>query len=128
LAFDTIGYCGFGYRFNSFYTDEIHPFASQMADVLIESGKRANRLSVENYVRIWSTEDTKKKIEAMWKLCDDLVTERKNDPKPDVKDTLNTMLNTVDPETGEKLSDESIRYNMVTFLVSLNDLQRNLSK
>ena len=98
-----------------------------MADVLIESGKRANRLSVENYVRIWSAEDTKKKIEAMWKLCDDLVAERKKYPKPDTNDTLNTMLDVVDPETGEKLSDESIRYNMVTFLVSFQQSPKEIS-
>ena len=30
LAFDTIGLCAFGYRFNEFYSDHAHPFAQQM--------------------------------------------------------------------------------------------------
>ncbi|KAI0535776.1 cytochrome P450 [Xylaria digitata] len=118
LAFDMIGLCGFGFRFNSFYRDEIHPFAQQMAAALIEAGKRANRPQVENYLRIKSAEELNNNIHSMWKLCDDLVAERKRNPKPDARDLLNTMLTASDPQTGEKLSDENIRFNMVTFLVA----------
>jgi len=89
-----------------------------MAEVLIEAGRRANRTSIETQIRVFSAKHTKENIEAMWKLCDDLVAERKAHPQPDSKDLLNTMLNTPDPVTGEKLSDENIRFNMVTFLVS----------
>ncbi|KAJ8127101.1 hypothetical protein O1611_g6537 [Lasiodiplodia mahajangana] len=118
LAFDMIGLCGFGYRFNSFYRDEIHPFAQQMAAALIEAGKRANRTSVENYVRIKSAEELHNNVNLMWALCDELVAERKRNPKPEARDILNTMLNVTDPLTGEKLSDENIRFNMVTLLVA----------
>ncbi|KAJ2988204.1 hypothetical protein NUW58_g4103 [Xylaria curta] len=118
LAFDMIGLCGFGYRFNSFYRDEIHPFAQQMAAALIEAGKRANRPSVENFLRINSADELQKNIHSMWKLCDELVAERKRNPQPNAKDLLNTMLDASDPQTGEKLSDENIRFNMVTFLVA----------
>ncbi|TGJ85736.1 hypothetical protein E0Z10_g3030 [Xylaria hypoxylon] len=118
LAFDMIGLCGYGYRFNSFYRDEIHPFAKDMAAALIEAGKRANRPAVENYLRIKSAEELNNNIQSMWKLCDDLVAERKRNPKPEARDLLNTMLNSSDPQTGEKLSDENIRFNMVTLLVA----------
>jgi cytochrome P450/NADPH-cytochrome P450 reductase len=91
-----------------------------MGDVLIEAGKRAARTSAENYLRIFSAEETKKNIECMQNLCDELVAERKGNPQPGAKDLLNTMLNTADPETGEKLSDENIRFNLVTFLVRMN--------
>lgn len=113
-----IGLCGFGYRFNSFYRDEIHPFAQQMSAALIEAGKRANRPAIENYLRIQSAEELQKNIHSMWQLCDDLVAERKRNPQPERRDLLNTMLNVSDPQTGERLSDESIRFNMVTLLVS----------
>ncbi|KAI1291550.1 cytochrome P450 [Xylaria venustula] len=118
LAFDMIGICGFGYRFNSFYRDEIHPFAREMAAALVEAGKRSNRTQVENYLRVKSAEELDKNIHSMWKLCDELVAERKRNPKPEARDLLNTMLNASDPQTGEKLSDENIRFNMVTFLVA----------
>jgi cytochrome P450 / NADPH-cytochrome P450 reductase len=117
LAFDTIALCAFGYRFNEFYLKDPHPFANQMAEVLIESGKRASRLSVENLLRIWSAAHNRENVAAMHKLCDELVAERKANPNPEVNDLLNTMLNSSDPVTGEKMTDESIRYNMVTFLV-----------
>ncbi|KAI1127439.1 cytochrome P450 [Nemania abortiva] len=118
LAFDMIGLCGFGYRFNSFYRDEIHPFAQQMSKALIEAGKRANRTAVENYIRVKSAEELQNNVNLMWALCDELVAERKRNPKPELKDILNTMLNVSDPLTGEKLSDENIRFNMVTLLVA----------
>ena len=117
LAFDTIGICAFNYRFNDFYLDRPHQFASQMAEVLIESGKRAGRPQIENYVRIWSNAHNQENVAMMHKLCDDLVAERKRNPKPEVNDLLNVMLNAKDPQTGEGLSDENIRYQMVTFLV-----------
>lgn len=118
LAFDTIALCGFSYRFNSFYSGEAPPFAQQMADFLIEAGKRANRTALETHVRIWSAEEHRRNRDAMWALCDELVAERKRHPRPDVKDLLNAMLHGRDPETGEAMSDENIRFNMVTFLVA----------
>jgi len=119
LAFDTIGLCAFSYRFNDFYLEKTHPFATQMAEVLIESGQRSSRTWIENNLRWWSNQHTQENIDAMWGLCDKLVADRKAHPQPDNKDLLNTMLTTADPETGEKLSDENIRYNMVTFLVRI---------
>jgi cytochrome P450/NADPH-cytochrome P450 reductase len=117
MAFDTIGLCAFSYRYNSFYHEEPHSFAQEMGEVLVEAGRRANRTSVENQLRIFSANHTEQNVKNMWKLCDELVAERKAHPSPDAKDLLNTMLNTQDPVTGDKLSDENIRFNMVTFLV-----------
>src|SRR5271156_3387471 len=34
LTLDTIGLCGFGYRFNSFYREDFHPFVDAMVDSL----------------------------------------------------------------------------------------------
>jgi len=117
LAFDTIALCTFGYRFNEFYTDEVHPFRTEMAEFLIESGKRANRLWLENQLRVWSDRQRKENVEAMWSLCDTIVAARKAHPQHDSHDLLDTMLNTVDSETGERMSDENIKSNMITFLV-----------
>lgn len=120
LALDTIAFCSFKFRFNEFYSDEMHPFATQMVDVLVEAGKRANRLSISNRLRIWSAAKTQENITAMHKVCDDIIAERKAHPQPEANDLLNAMLNGRDPETGEGMTDENIRYNMVTFLVSVS--------
>ena len=89
-----------------------------MAEVLVESGKRSNRPAIENRLRIWSAAHNQENVALMHKLCDDLVADRKKNPKPDANDLLNVMLYTKDPVTGEGLSDENIRFQMVTFLVS----------
>jgi len=43
LTLDTIGLCGFDYRFNSFYQDDMHPFVSAMVGTLQEASNRARR-------------------------------------------------------------------------------------
>lgn len=77
-------------------------------------------------MRIWSAAEYKKTKEDMWKLADELIAERKRNPKPEVHDVLNAMLSVSDPETGEKMSDENIRYNMLTFLVCFSMPVHNL--
>ena len=37
LTFDTIGLCGFNYRFNSFYREDSHPFVTALLQALTES-------------------------------------------------------------------------------------------
>lgn len=118
LAFDTIGFCAFSYRFNEFYSDHPHPFASQMAEVLIESGKKATRIQLQQSLYWRSEEVRQENVRKMQELCDHIVQDRRDHPQPDNKDLLNTMLNGVDKQTGKKLSTENIRYQMATFLVA----------
>ncbi|KAG9612638.1 cytochrome P450, partial [Aureobasidium melanogenum] len=119
LAFDTIGLCAFSYRFNEFYTDHAHPFAQQMADVLTESGRRVSRPGfINDYVYRSDEQKRQENVKKMHDLCDQIVADRKKNPQPENKDLLNTMLNSIDKETGEGLSDENIRYQMATFLVA----------
>lgn len=88
-----------------------------MAEVLIESGKRANRTTIENVLRRWSEQIRQDNVQKMWALADSIIEDRKKNPQPDNHDLLHIMMTTVDPDTGEKLSDENIRRNMCTFLV-----------
>ena len=119
LAFDIIGLCAFNYRFNAFYGENLPEFAVKMADVLIEAGKRAGRIPLENELRFLSKRKMMDQIHFMWKICDDLVADRKAHPRPDINDLLNVMLTEADPVTGKKLPDENIRFQMATFLVSV---------
>lgn len=118
LAFDTIALCAFGYRFNQFYSDNPHPFAQQMGDVLLESGKRASRLGIQNVLAYKDEQKRQWNVKQMHELCDELVRERQMNPRPELNDLLNKMIEGEDPKTGEKLSAENIRYQMATFLVA----------
>ncbi|EUC36074.1 hypothetical protein COCCADRAFT_89080 [Bipolaris zeicola 26-R-13] len=118
LTFDMIGLCAFGYRFNNFYSDKAHPFVEQMVEVLVESGRRATRTGIENKLRVFAEANRQENVRQMHKLCDEIIEERIAHPQPDARDLLNPMLEGVDKVTGEKMSKELVRYNMVTFLVA----------
>ena len=92
-----------------------------MAKVLIESGKRANRTNIMNQIHYRGEQERQENVKKMHALCDDIIADRHRNPQPQANDLLNTMLTAKDPETGEMLSDENIRYNICTFLVSIGD-------
>ncbi|EME77285.1 uncharacterized protein MYCFIDRAFT_88699 [Pseudocercospora fijiensis CIRAD86] len=116
LTLDSIALCAMDYRFNSFYHEEVHEFIRAMGDVLLESGKRAMRSKIE----AWLNPSAEKKffadIATLKKVAQQCIDRRRAGPGK--KDLLDAMLNGKDPKTGEKLSDESIINNMITFLVA----------
>ncbi|WP_010585129.1 bifunctional cytochrome P450/NADPH--P450 reductase [Schlesneria paludicola] len=118
LTLDTIALCAFDYRFNSFYERELHPFVGAMVRALNESGRRSRRLSLQTRLMLITQRQYTEDIRVMHQVADELIAERRKNPAPDVKDLLNRMLLAADPITGERLSDENIRYQMVTFLIA----------
>lgn len=115
LTLDTISFTGFDYRFNTFESETLHPFLAAMSRVLTEAMMRATRLRILN--RFMSQKKYRADIELMNRLVDDVIRHRREHPV-DARDLLNLMLNAVDPETGEKLDDLNIRYQVITFLVA----------
>lgn len=89
-----------------------------MAEVLLETGRRANRPGIVNQLHRSDEQHRQENIRRMHELADSIVAERRQNPQPDSHDLLNTMLYSVDKETGEGLPDENIRFNMCTFLVT----------
>jgi hypothetical protein len=106
-----------GDRFNSFYQEDQHPFVHAMMGVLDQSLARTQRLPLPS--SFYSTQDKafQVDIERCRSTARDLLAARRARPN-DKKDLLNAMINAKDPKTGEKLSDDSIMDNMVTFLVA----------
>ena len=117
LSLDIIALIGFDYRFNSFYTDTTHPFVSSLMGMLKEASRRSTRSNLGNKVRFWAWRDFQRHSNTMHRLCDEIIEDRRKNPK-DVNDILDVMLTARDKETGEGLSDENIRFNVETMLVS----------
>ncbi|KAH8103110.1 fatty acid hydroxylase [Cristinia sonorae] len=117
LTLDTLALTTMSYRLNSFYRGTPHPFVQAMVDFLIESGLRANRPAIVNAMMRGTTYKYEQDIKTMSDLADHIIAERKTNPidKPDL---LNAMLYGKDPKTGQRLSDESIRYNLITFMIA----------
>jgi cytochrome P450/NADPH-cytochrome P450 reductase len=120
LTLDTIGLCGFAYRFNSFYRDTAHPFVEAMVDALEGAMRQTRRLPGENLLRVARDRRFARDIDYMNSMVDRLVRERR-DAGPDLShqpDLLNYMLAGVDKKTGEQLDDTNIRYQIITFLIA----------
>jgi len=117
LTLDTIALCSFNYRFNSFYQEKRHRFVDAMINILEESGRRIRRFSLQNTLMIRTTRRYFDDITYLHSLCDEIVQQRRENPNNN-NDLLNRMINGKDPDTGYQLSDENIRYQMITFLVA----------
>jgi cytochrome P450 / NADPH-cytochrome P450 reductase len=119
LTLDTIALCGFGYRFNSFYRDTPHPFVAAMVRTLTETQRRVRQLPIQSRLRIRAQRQLEEDSAFMERLVDQLVTERRaQGEQAETRDLLGRMLTGVDPETGQKLPDENIRAQCITFLVA----------
>jgi cytochrome P450/NADPH-cytochrome P450 reductase len=119
LTLDTIALCAFDYRFNSFYQREMHPFVGAMVGALAETGARERRLDIANKLMLRTRRAYEDDVRLMREVADGLIAERKRDPDAaQKKDLLGLMLQGRDPVTGEGLSDENIRYQLVTFLIA----------
>ncbi|MBV9582546.1 MAG: cytochrome P450 [Chloroflexi bacterium] len=122
LTLDTIGLCGFDYRFNSFYRERPHPFVEAMTRCLSESMQRGSRLPIQQQAAVRERRQFDADVAMMNELVDRIVKERRAamqrtgaDPKPDL---LGRMLTGVDRQTGEGLDDVNIRYQIITFLIA----------
>jgi cytochrome P450 / NADPH-cytochrome P450 reductase len=118
LALDTIGICGFDYRFNSFYRRDYHPFIDALTRTL-ETAMVQRGLPFEKQLLRRRLGQMGDDIGFMSGLVDDIIRERRRGGGDAAqKDLLNFMLAGVDKQTGESLSDENIRYQIITFLIA----------
>ncbi len=118
LTLDTIGLCGFDFRFNSFYKENMHPFVEKMVNALDESMNQTQRLGIQDKLMIKSKRQYNEDIEYMFTLVDNLIADRRKAGDQGEDDLLAHMLKGKDPETGEALDDENIRFQIITFLIA----------
>ncbi|VTU17742.1 bifunctional cytochrome P450/NADPH--P450 reductase [Variovorax sp. PBL-E5] len=119
LTLDTIGLCGFGYRFNSFYREGFHPFVDAMVRTL-ETVQNRRGLPLEELMLKKELAQQRKDVRYMHKMVEDIVRERRASgadiaTKPDL---LSYMIAGVDKKTGEQLDDRQIRDECIEFLIA----------
>ena len=119
LTLDTIGLCGFDYRFNSFYRRDYHPFVESLVRSL-ETIMMIRGLPLENLWMQKRRRDLAGDVAFMNKMVDEIVAERRrnSDGASDKKDMLGAMMSGVDRSTGEQLDDVNNRYQINTFLIA----------
>jgi cytochrome P450/NADPH-cytochrome P450 reductase len=119
LTLDTIGLCGFDYRFNSFYREDYHPFVASLVRSL-ETIMMIRGLPMENLWMQKRRRDMAADVAFMNRMVDEIVAERRKNTaaSDDKKDMLAAMMTGVDRSTGEQLDDVNIRYQINTFLIA----------
>jgi cytochrome P450 / NADPH-cytochrome P450 reductase len=121
LTLDTIALCGFGYRFNSFYRDDYHPFVVAMMDAL-EIAMTTRGLPFEDLFNKAKQRKLEADSQYMNTVVDRIIEERRaeRDAGPDGEggDLLDHMLTGVDKRSGQRLDDLNIRNQIITFLIA----------
>lgn len=118
LTLEVIGLCGFDYRFDSFGREDAHPFVAAMGLCLGEAMARSVRLPIFTKLAVNKNRAYEDGIEFMNSVVDTVIKERKATGKiGEVGDLLDLMLESQkNPDSG--LSDENIRYQIITFLIA----------
>lgn len=117
FTLDSIAVAGFGHRFNSFQMEELDPFLESLGRALGESLNMITRMPLQQRFAKKAERQFDADINAMNTLVDGIIADRRRHPN-DGKDLLNLMLTATDPETGERLDDINIRYQVLTFLIA----------
>ncbi|MDH6123500.1 cytochrome P450 [Kitasatospora sp. GP82] len=118
LTLDTIALCGFGYRFNSFYRETPHPFVDAMVRTLLEAQKRARIPDFAARLRKGAQRRFEQDTAYMNATVDRIIQERRAAGDTGTRDLLDCMLTGVDQQSGERLPDENIRAQCITFLIA----------
>lgn len=118
LTLDTIALCAMGYRFNSFYQEEMHPYVKAMVGTLTAANESPTLFGI---IRDCTTGGKQKQLQedrnTMNRIANDVVRQRREHPT-EKRDLLNAMIKGKDPKTGETMRDELITANMVSFLTA----------
>ena len=77
LTLDTIGLCGFNYRFNSFYRDQPHPFITSMVRALDEAMNKLQRANPDDPAYDENKRQFQDDIKVMNDLVDKIIADRK---------------------------------------------------
>ena len=120
LTVDTIGLCGFGYRFNSFYHDTEHPFVSAMSNALSTSMDELTDMPMEKLLQKKRARQFQADVRTMNEIVDRIIKDRRasTEDLSDKTDLLSYMLSGIDKKSGEQLDDLNIRYQVITFLIA----------
>ncbi|KAI7883714.1 cytochrome P450 [Lichtheimia hyalospora FSU 10163] len=128
LTFETIGRCGFGYDFGLLESKDTpnHPFIDAMSFCLKHAVARLQQMSFVKHLPLEQNRHFDRSVQLMNDTVDQVIKERKSGPDANdiQKDLLGFMLNARD-EHQLGLSDENIRYQVVTFLIAGHDTTAN---
>ncbi|MDI3409180.1 cytochrome P450 [Streptomyces cavernicola] len=120
LTLETIARTGFGYDFGSFERERPHPFVTAMVGTLAFAQRR-NVVPgpLAPLVLRAATRRNEADMAYLNRTVDEVVAARQAEGGGgELRDLLDRMLQVAHPETGERLTAENIRRQVITFLVA----------
>ncbi|MFI6380777.1 cytochrome P450 [Streptomyces sp. NPDC050658] len=119
LTLETISRTGFGHDFGSFERSRPHPFVTAMVGTL-SYAQRRNVVppALAPLVLRRASRRNAADMAYLNRTVDDVVAARRAAPGQGTGDLLDRMLEVAHPETGERLSAENIRRQVITFLIA----------
>ncbi|WP_316154116.1 bifunctional cytochrome P450/NADPH--P450 reductase [Cupriavidus sp. BIC8F] len=123
LTLDTIALSGFGYDFESFASAELHPFIEAMVGALEEAMAKLTRFALQDRFMHAAHRKFDQDTRFMRDLVDDVIRRRRAGNAAErrggtANDLLGLMLEARDPDTDQRLDDENIRNQVITFLIA----------
>ncbi|MFD6286286.1 cytochrome P450 [Streptomyces sp. NPDC060205] len=118
LTLETIARTGFGHDFDSFERARPHPFVTAMVGALTYA-QRLNVVPAPVAPVLLRTATRRNRADVAYlnRTVDAVVETRLHGPAGD-GDLLDRMLETAHPETGERLTPENVRRQVITFLIA----------
>jgi cytochrome P450 len=120
LALETVSRAAFSRDFGSFTRKDPHPFVPAMVAAL-RAGQRKGVLNAMPGSGLLARRlDRRNAHHQLYvdSLIDDMIAARRQEDGLDDRDLLAIMLSTAHPDTGQRLTDRNIRYQILTFLVA----------
>lgn len=121
LAFEIIGRAGFGYEFGSFRGVD-DPFVGAMERTLAYVNRSSNDIPLVRAIfGRRAHAQYRRDVQYLRDVVDGVVAERAAEKERRQGDLLDLMLHETDPESGEQLTQENIRNQVLTFLIAGNE-------
>jgi cytochrome P450 len=120
LTLETVSRAAFSRDFGSFTRADRHPFVPAMVAAL-RAGQRKGVLNAMPGSGLLARRINRRNAHHQSyvdSLIDDIIAERRQDGDLDDRDLLGIMLSTPHPDSGQRLDDRNIRYQILTFLVA----------
>lgn len=119
LTLETISLAGFDHRFGTFDRPKLDPFLVALARGGQEVVNGAFRPRLSQRYEAHKQRGFERDVLGLHALVDPVIAGRREMPRDAwPSDLLSRMLSHADPKTGQPLSDENVRYQILTFLIA----------
>ncbi|KAM5535289.1 hypothetical protein V8D89_011043 [Ganoderma adspersum] len=117
LTLDAISLCSSSYRLNSFYREDPPQFVTAMVDFMVESGRRPARPAIVQAMMTGTNAKYEEDLRILGAVVNEILQDHRDNP-PEKPDLVQIMLTARDKQTGLGMSDQNIKYNLLTFLIA----------